>query len=124
MSSAKILDVLGAFLLKLRAAGVGGDALRVQFLADKGRNGLSVVLQAGHRVVGGARAFPRQVGQGARVLARVVVAKSFAGVGLGLAPLGSLGGCHGAGVNGHVERAGVVRDLGRNRRSRDGEQSK
>lgn len=36
----------------------------------------------------------------------------------------SLRGCHGAGVNGHVERAGVLRDLGRNRRSGNGEQSK
>lgn len=162
LSSAKILDVLGAFLLKLSAAGVGGDALRVQFLADKGRNGLSVVLQAGHRAVGGARAFPRQVGLEESIVRtsrryrgqdhQLTKVQEFSPVLLSqrvsqvlvwawhhwavskvsemrislLVALAhtSLGGCHGAGVNGHVERAGVVRDLGRNRRSGNGEQSK
>lgn len=55
------------------------------------------------------------------VSARAVVAESVAGVGLSVAPT-SLGGIiNGAGVDGHVQRALILRDLTLGRDGREGE---
>jgi hypothetical protein len=47
--------------------GVLGDALAEELLADEGRHGLGVVLNAGGRAVGGAGAFPLEIRLGESV---------------------------------------------------------
>lgn len=59
--AAKIANVLLAIVLTLLALGVGCDTLGQELVANKCGHGLGVVLQAGGRVVGGARAVVRQV---------------------------------------------------------------
>lgn len=55
---AERLNVVVANVLTLGIAGVGGDALREECLANVEGHGLLVVLNAGGRAVGGASAVP------------------------------------------------------------------
>lgn len=54
-------DLGFAVPLALLTRGVLGDALAEELLADEGRHGLGVVLNAGDRAVGGAGAFPLEI---------------------------------------------------------------
>jgi hypothetical protein len=117
VGGAELLDVVLALVLAILVAGVGLDAVGVELLADEGGKGLGIVLETGGRAVGSAGAVVRESSLVAVILVGVVVAKDLAGVGLGLAPNGSLLLGNRAGVNGHVERALVGRDLSGNRSS-------
>lgn len=120
LGGTELLDVGLAGVLAILVAGVGLDAVGEELLADEGGQGLGVVLETGSRAVGSARAVVRQSSLVTIILIGVVVAKNLAGVGLSLAPHGSLLLGNSVGVNGHVERALVGRDLGRHHSSGNG----
>jgi hypothetical protein len=67
--------------------GVLGDALAEELLADEGRHGLGVVLNAGGRAVGGAGAFPLEIRLSALVALGVISAEGVAGVLLSSTPI-------------------------------------
>jgi len=101
--------------LTILAADVGLDAVAEKLLADKGRHSLGVVLKTRSRAVESARAVVREISLVTVVVVGVGVAKQLAGVGLALAPNSSLLLGDKAGVDLHVERAGIVLDLSRHR---------
>lgn len=120
LGGTELLDVGLAGVLAILVAGVGLDAVGEELLADEGGQGLGVVLETGSRAVGSARAVVRQSSLVTIILIGVVVAKNLAGVGLSLAPHGSLLLGNRVRVNGHVESALVGRDLGRHHSSGNG----
>lgn len=123
LGGAQLLDVILAGTLTVLVAGVGLNAVGVELLADEGGQRLGVVLETRSRAVGGARAVVLESSLVAVVVIGVVVAKNLAGVGLGLAPNGSLLLGNSVGINSHVKRALVGRDLGRHQSSGDGNEN-
>lgn len=104
-------DVGFAGLLVSGIADVVGVAEIKELLADKGRHRLGIVLESRSAAVG-AEAVVLEVSSRAVVLRLGVTAELRATVGLGAAPLGAFLSSGLVGVKLHVERAGVILNLG------------